>query len=56
MKENLITNYLNWIATTKNPEHKIYAQTMLAAVYDGNHAKMFKQYGDKLNAAYKYKR
>ena len=49
MKETLIRNYVNWIKTTTNQEHREYARQMLAAVYDGTHAQVFKHYGDVRN-------
>ena len=53
MKELLIRNYLHWISTTKNEEHRAYARHMLAAVYDGTHAQVFKEYGDKAHKSKK---
>ena len=45
MKEVLIRNYVNWIKTTKNQQHKDYARRMLAAVYDGRQGEVFREYG-----------
>ena len=49
MKEVLIRNYVNWIKTTTNQEHKEYARRMLGAVYTNDQGKVFKEYGQKKN-------
>jgi hypothetical protein len=45
MKEVLINNYVHWIKTTTNQEHKQYAKRMLDAVYTNDQGKVFKEYG-----------
>lgn len=49
MKEALITNYINWIKTAKNKEHKQYAIRMLEAIYTNDQGKVFKEYGANKN-------
>jgi len=47
VKKVLIRNYVNWIKTTTNQEHKEYARRMLEAVYNNDQGKVFKEYGQR---------